>query len=334
MATGTQMHQGAIDIHAHMLVPEIFKLTKNYGLTSRPIENEAVSEELERSNAERQDRMAEISYDTVNRVKLMDEMGVGVQVLTCSLVHQCTYWMNPEDSLRCEQLANNRMAEAIKASPTRFRGFGGVPLHAPMLAVQELERAVGELGLSGLQIATSAAGKEIGHRDFHPFWAKAEELGAVIYVHPAGNHDARFKPYFQWNSIGQSFEEAMAIASLMYEGILDKFPKLKVCISHGGGYMPFNFGRFNRNWLEKPSTRVNMKQPPADFLKMLWYDSCLYDAGLVKRLVEIVGEDRIMLGSDYPVGDRKPVEFIRSCGLTTQQGDKILRGNAETFLGL
>ena len=334
MSDTAKAHAGAIDVHAHMLVPDVFKLTKNFGLTSRPIENEDVSEEMKVQNAARQERVAQTMYDTDQRVTLMDEMGVGVQVLTCSLVHQCTYWMNPEDSLRYEQLANDTMAAKIKANPTRFRGFGGVPLHAPKLAVQELERAVGKLGLTGIQISTNAAGKEIGHPDLHPFWAKAEELGATIYVHPAGNHDPRLKPYFQWNSIGQSYEEAMAIASLMYEGVLDKYPKLNVCISHGGGYMPFNFGRINRNWLEKPSTRVNMKQPPADFLKMLWFDSCVYEKDLMQKLVEVVGADRVVLGSDYPVGDRKPVEFIRSCELGAETEEKILRTNAEKLLGL
>jgi aminocarboxymuconate-semialdehyde decarboxylase len=332
MATKDTAHAGAIDVHAHMLVPEVFRLTKSYGLTSRPIENEAVSEELKRTNAERQDRVAQTMYDTADRVALMDGMGVGVQVLTCSLVHQCTYWMAPEDSLRHERLANDTMAAKIRANPTRFRGFGGVPLQAPKLAVQELERAVGELGLTGIQISTNAGGREVGHPDLHPFWAKAEELGAIIYIHPAGSHDERLKPYFQWNSIGQSYEESMAISSLMYEGILDKFPKLHVCISHGGGYMPFNFGRINRNWLEKPSTRVHMKQPPADFLKMLWYDSCVYEKDLLQRLVDVVGADRIVLGSDYPVGDRKPVEFIRACELGAETEEKILRGNAERFL--
>jgi aminocarboxymuconate-semialdehyde decarboxylase len=264
----------------------------------------------------------------------MDEMGVGLQVLTCSLVHQCTYWMAPEDSLRFERLANDTMAAKIRANPSRLRGFGGVPLQAPKLAVQELERAVGELGLTGIQISTSAAGREVGHPDLHPFWAKAQEMGAVIYIHPAGNHDARLKPWFLWNSIGQSYEEAMAIASLMYEGVLDKYPDLRICISHGGGYMPFNFGRITRNWLEKPASRINMKQPPADFLKMLWYDSCLYSTDLLKLLVDVVGEDRILLGSDYPVGDRKPVATIRSAGLGADVEEKILRTNAERFLGL
>ena len=239
-----------------------------------------------------------------------------------------------EESIRLERIKNDRMAEICRANPARFVGLGGVPLQDCKSAVAELERCMDPLGLRGVQISTFYAGREIGHPDLHPFWAKAAELGAKIYVHPAGNRDARFKRHFLWNSIGQSYEEAMAIASLMYEGVVDKYPGLDICISHGGGYMPFNLGRISRNWLEKPSTRVHMKQPPADFLKMLTYDSCVYDRGLLEALVAVVGEDRVVLGSDYPVGDRKPIAFIEGCNLSAAAKEKILWRNAAHMLGI
>lgn len=328
------IHMGAIDSHAHILIPEVYRITKSRGLLSVPIQGNDVPDEVRQRNVERNERIADLMVDTHARLRLMDEMGVGLQVLTCSLVHQCTYWMSPDDSLHFERIANDRMSAAVKAAPTRYRGLGGVPLASTKHAVDELERAVGQLGLSGVQISTFAGGREIGDLDLHPFWAKAEELGASIYIHPAGNPDDRLKRHFLWNSIGQSYEEAMAIASLMYEGVLDRFPALRICISHGGGYMPFNFGRINRNWLEKPSTRVNMKQPPADFLKMLWYDSCVYEPALIQTLAETVGADRIVLGSDYPVGDRAPVEFIRTCQLGSENETLVLRKNAEKWLAL
>ena len=133
-----------------------------------------------------------------------------------------------------------------------------------------------ELGLAGVGISTMAGDIEIGDPQLRPFWAKAEELGAVIYIHPAGNADRRFQRFHLWNSIGQNFEEAMAIASIMYEGILDAFPALKICISHGGGYMPLALGRIARNYLEKPSTRANMRKSPAEYLRMLYYLSLIH----------------------------------------------------------
>ena len=327
-------HPGAIDIHAHMIVPEVFAVTRNYALVMLPIGGAPQTPEIEAANRERNERMSSVLADTTERIAFMDQVGVGMQVLTCSLVHQSTYWMEPDDSARYERIANDAMAKAVAAAPTRLKALGGVPLQSTRHAVAELERAVGQLGLAGVGISTFAGGREIGDPDLHPFWAKAEELGARVYIHPAGNRSPRHMRHFLWNSIGQSYEEAMAIASLMYEGVLDRYPGLRICVSHGGGYMPFNFGRLTRNWQEKPSTRTNMKQPPADFLKMLWFDSCVYDKELLVRLIEVAGADRVLLGSDYPVGDRKPVDFIKGCGLPADVEQKVLRDNAAQFLGL
>lgn len=325
----------AIDYHAHIMVPEVYAVTGPNSLVALPLDGAAPqSDAVRQQNAARRREMDHQMSDVTERVAAMDAMGVAVQVLTCSLVHQATDMLPIEESIRLERLKNDRMAAIVAANPQRFIGLGGVPLQDPRAAVGELERCVGALGLKGVQIATFYGGRELGHIDLHPFWAKAEELDAAIYIHPSGNRDPRFGRHFQWNSIGQSFEEAMAIASLMYEGVLDKYPRLNICVSHGGGYMPFNYARLTRNWLEKPSTRVNMTQPPADFLKLLTYDSCVYDPRLLEHLIDVVGEDRVVLGSDYPVGDRKPLALIDSCRLSTEVKDKILWGNATRILGL
>jgi aminocarboxymuconate-semialdehyde decarboxylase len=126
----------------------------------------------------------------------------------------------------------------------------------------------------------------------------------------------------------------MAIASLMYEGILDAFPALKICISHGGGYMPYYMGRIARNYLEKPATRVNMKKSPAEYLRMLYYDSCVYETEVLEALVKRVGADRVVLGSDYPVGEPKPIEFVESCALTEAEEKRIIEVNAAQLFGV
>jgi aminocarboxymuconate-semialdehyde decarboxylase len=137
-----------------------------------------------------------------------------------------------------------------------------------------------------------------------------------------------------WNSIGQAFEEAMAIASLMYEGILETFPKLKICISHGGGYMPYYMGRIARNYVDKPATRVNMKKSPAEYLRMLYYDSCVYETEVLEALVKRVGADRVVLGSDYPVGEPKPIAFVEGCALSAGEKEGIIGGNAAALFGV
>lgn len=325
----------AIDFHAHLAVPEVYAVTLPHSLVAIPIDAAAPqSDDVRRLNAERRREMDHLMVDVTERIKLMDGMRVGVQVLTASGVHQATDMLALEESIRLERAKNDHIAAVVRASPRRYVGFGGVPLQHTSSAIAELERCIGQLGLAGLQLSTFYGGRELGHRDLEPFWARVEALGARIYIHPSGNRDPRFRLHSQWNSIGQSLEEAMAISSLMYEGVIDRHPDLRICISHGGGYMPFNFARQTRNWLEKPATRVNMRQPPADFLRMLWYDSCVYDQGLLELLVGVVGEDRVVLGSDYPVGDRNPVAMIESAQLSAEAKEKIIWRNAASLLGL
>jgi aminocarboxymuconate-semialdehyde decarboxylase len=256
-------------------------------------------------------------------------------VLSASLVHQGLDWADAQISLRLARITNDWIAKAVAANPERFVGLGTLPLHVPSLAVTELERCMGELRLKGVAISTMAGTMELGDPQLRAFWAKAEALGAVVYIHPGGNRDRRFKRFHLWNSVGQAFEEAMAISSLMYDGVLESFPKLKICISHGGGYMPFYMGRIDRNYLEKANTRVNMSKPPIDYLRMLYFDSCVYERAVLQHLVDKVGADRVLLGSDYPVGETKPIEFVTDTEtLSTAQKERILSTNAAALLGL
>ena len=214
-------------------------------------------------------------------------------------------------------------------------GLGTLPLHVPALVVAELERCMRDLGLRGAAISTTAGAMELGDPQLRPFWAKAEELGAIVFIHPGGNRDARFKRYHLWNSVGQAFEEAMAISSLMYDGVLESFPGLKICVSHGGGYMPYYMGRIDRNYIEKANTRINMSKPPIDYLRMLYFDSCVYERSVLQHLVEKVGAERVLLGSDYPVGEGRPIEFITdAAALSPGEKERIVAANAASLLGL
>lgn len=299
-----------IDVHAHVVVPEVYEQTSRWSVFARSLNDSGLNEADRRKAKERSASVIARMADADERIRAMDSMGVNVQILSASLVHQCTYEAEPQAALALDRKSNDRVAALVAARPARFKGLCSVPLQSPALAAQELARCMTELGLSGVTISTCVREMEIGDKRLRPFWEKAEELGAVVFIHPAGNPDARFKPYFLWNSIGQNFEEAMAIASLMYEGILDAFPRLKICISHGGGYMPFYMGRIARNYVEKPSTRVHMTKAPDDYLRMLFYDTCVYDPATLEQLVAKVGADRVLMGSDYPVGEARPVDFI------------------------
>lgn len=328
----TDFAPGFIDVHAHVVMPDIYERTKAHSVFTRPPEAVTLTDAMRAQAAQRADSVVAAMADMDERIAAMDAMGVGVQVLSVSLVHQCTYFAPPQESLALERRANDALAAHVARAPARFRAIGGVPLHAPELAARELRRFMALPGFVGVGISTMAGEMEIGDRRLRPFWEEADALGALVYIHPAGNHDARFRKHFLWNSVGQSFEEAMAIASLMYEGVLEDFSRLKICISHGGGYMPYYMCRIERNWIEKPTTRQNMKRSPTEYLRTLWYDSCVYDPRALRYLAETVGTDRIVLGTDYPVGDRKPADFIAACGFEAAEAQAILRTNAGRML--
>lgn len=323
---------GPIDIHAHVVVPQLWARTRAQSIFTSPQEGLANDPDSVAQRAARETFVIGTMSDMGQRRANMDAMGIGVQVLSGSLVHQCTYFLPPQESLALERQSNDWIADQMAQNPGRFLALGTVPLHAPELAAQELRRCMRELGFVGVNISTRAGEWEIGQKPIWPFWEAAAQEGALVYIHPAGNHDARFQRHFLWNSIGQSFEEAMAIASLMYEGVLDAFSGVKICISHGGGYMPLNMGRIDRNYLEKPATRKNMKRSPTEYLQSLWYDSCVYDSSVLRHLAEKVGVDRIVLGTDYPVGDRKPLAFIEAAGFSPVEIEGIMRANAERMI--
>jgi aminocarboxymuconate-semialdehyde decarboxylase len=324
----------AIDMHAHLMIPQMYRITGPHSMFVKSNTDPNMSEAAKKVVRDRDAFIESRMSDTTERLARMDAMGVDVQVLSSSLVQQCTYWAEPQESLRMERMLNERMAEVVAANPQRYIGLGGVPLHAPDLAAAELTRCMTELKLAGVGISTTARDMELGDRRLRPFWEAAEAHGAVVYIHPAGNPDRRFEKWYLWNSIGQAFEEAMAIASLFYEGILDAYPKLKICVSHGGGYMPYYMGRIARNYLDKPATRVNMSKSPAEYLRMLYFDSCVYETEVLEALVKRVGADRVLLGSDYPVGEPKPIEFIESCALSAQEKADIIGGNAARLFGV
>ncbi|MBE0656866.1 MAG: amidohydrolase [Bryobacteraceae bacterium] len=319
-----------VDIHAHVLVPEVYAETAPHSIFNRM--PPGASSEVREAMVTRGKKVLSAMSDYSERLAAMDKMGVDMQVLSPSLVHQNTDFADPEAALALCRATNDAVAAGVQTAPDRFLGLGMVPLHAPELAAEELVRCTNELGLTGVTISSRARERELGDAALRPFWSAAEANKALVYIHPAGNHDARFARYMMWNSLGQCMEETFAIASLFYEGILDTFPDLRICVSHGGGYMPFNTGRVDRNYIEKPATRVNMSKPPADYLRMLYYDTCLYDPTTLERLVDKVGADRILLGSDYPVGDPDPVGFLDQTKLSPADRQAILGGNAARLL--
>jgi aminocarboxymuconate-semialdehyde decarboxylase len=319
----------SLDIHAHMNDREIMAWARGHAVFHIEPPAESVTEDMRRETGDRNARNAKLMFDVGLRLQHMDRTGVDVQVLSLSSVMSPTYWAPPEEALKVQRRINDQIAKMIADHPSRFCGLGEIPLQSPALAIGELQRCIKDLGFIGVQVSSSAGEMELGDKRLWPVWEKAEELGALVYLHPSGSTDRRQAPWQIWNSIGQPFEEAMAMASLMYEGVLDAFPRLKICVAHGGGYLPYYIGRLDRNYLEKPFTKVNMTRSPSEYLNCFYYDSCVYNVDILEHLVTKVDVDRVILGSDFPVGEDEPVEFVnKSTKLSDTEKEMIIWKNA------
>jgi aminocarboxymuconate-semialdehyde decarboxylase len=322
----------SLDIHAHMNDPEIMAWAKGHGVVHLDPPAECITEDMRRETVARNTKNATLMRDIGLRLENMDRTGVDVQALSLSSVMSPTCWAPPEEALKMQRRINDQIAKMMADYPSRFCGLGEIPLHSPSLAIEEMKHCIDDLGFIGVQVSSSAGEMELGDKRLWPVWEKAEELGALVYLHPSGSTDMRQAPWQIWNSIGQPFEEAMAMASLMYEGVLDAFPRLKVCVAHGGGYLPYYIGRLDRNYHEKPYTKINMTRSPSEYLNFFYYDSCVYNVDILEHLVEKVGADRVILGSDFPVGEEEPVEFVnKSIRLTDAEKEKIIWKNAATL---
>jgi aminocarboxymuconate-semialdehyde decarboxylase len=249
----------------------------------------------------------------------MDAMGIDIQVIGMNLPTP-TYWANSEIAQEVVRQCNNSIAEFVSQYPNRYIGIGSVPLQNQTLTIKEMDYLV-SIGLKGITIPSHVRSKDIGIKKFKKFWQKAEELQLPVYIHPRGfTHDERLKEYFLWNSIGQPLEEALAMASIIYEGILDDFPKLQIIIAHGGGYLPYYSGRTDKAYDTRLETRQNISNKPSAYFSKFYYDTVIFDQNMLIPLIKKAGQSRVMLGSDYPRGEieHNPVEFITTAKMLSK----------------
>jgi aminocarboxymuconate-semialdehyde decarboxylase len=312
-----------IDVHAHVLVPEVMKLTYEHSQYARAVAGPGgVPEPLFK-------RMTDVPL----RLQEMDATGVDIQVISPSIMQQCTYEMEPQEALKMDRLGNDRVAEAVAHHPDRLVGLASLPLHDVELSAAELERCVRDLDLRGAIISSHVNGVELGDERLRPFWAKAEELGAVIFVHPAGNTDKRMLRNRLMITVGQPLEEAYALSSLIYEGIMDQFPKLKIMVAHGGGYLPFYTGRHDNDY--RYGRSPHLKGDFSSYLPRFFYDTVLFNPDMLEFLVTKVPSSHVMLASDYPFAEKRPVEYVRRAKkIGKKEQDAILGANAARLFGI
>ncbi|MFD5221626.1 amidohydrolase family protein [Streptomyces tendae] len=324
-----------VDVHAHVLLPEIEAL-----VSDRPRYTEAKALDARRNGpaalavsgpmvGERIPRLT----DPAVRLAAMDAQGVDVQLVSPSPSHY-HYWTDENTAEKLYRLANEATAAHCSAAPERLRGLGLAPLQHPEQAVRALDHAL-EQGLAGVEISSHAPGRELSDPAYEPFWTRAGETGAIVFLHPFGcTLDERLDRWYLSNTVGQPTENAVALSHLIFSGVLDRHPGLRLLAAHGGGYLPTHIGRSDHAWSARSDAGAGCAHLPSSYLKRLYFDSLVHDPHVLRELIRIAGADRVLLGSDFPfdMGTEDPVRALRAARLSDADFHAVRGGNAAALL--
>jgi aminocarboxymuconate-semialdehyde decarboxylase len=327
-----------IDVHTHILPPRWPDLRERYGYGGWV--------QLERQGSGCAHMTLDGSFfravdpncwDNEIRIRECDEHGVGVQVLSTVPI-MFSYWAKPQDTLDLSRILNDHIAGAVAAHPSRFIGLGTLPMQAPDLAVPELERCVRELGLAGVEIGTHVNGMNLDHPSVYPVLEAAAELGAAVFVHPWEmlGRERMGKYWLPW-LVGMPAETSLSICSMIFGGIFERLPTLKVCFAHGGGAFPATLGRIEHGFKVRPDLcAVDNEHNPRDYLGKFYVDALVHDEDMLRYMIKLMGERTIAMGSDYPfpLGELVPGELIESMNLPPAVAERLLSGTALEWLGL
>lgn len=326
-----------IDIHTHILPKEIPNFKERFGGGDFiRLEHQAsgCAKMFKGDNFFRE--IESNCWEPVDRIHDCNSHGVDVQVLSTIPV-MFSYWAKPDDGLELSQFLNNHIAEVIKSNPKRFVGLGTIPMQNPELAAKELKRCL-EIGLRGVQIGSNVNQENLNEPKFYPVWEMAERLGAAIFVHPwEMMGEAEMKKYWLPWLVGMPAETSRAICSLLFGGVLDKFPKLKVAFAHGGGSFPATLGRIEHGFHCRPDlVAIDNPNNPRKYLEKIYFDSLVHDPKTLEFLIEMVGFKKVSLGSDYPfpLGEDVPGSMIKKMTFSNEEKEWLLHKTALEWLGM
>ncbi|MEO8447694.1 MAG: amidohydrolase family protein [bacterium] len=277
-------------------------------------------------------------WDPKERIKDCDHDEVDIQTLSTVPI-MFSYWAKPQDTLDLSKYLNDHIAGVINDYPKRFTGLATLPMQSPDLAIREMERCVKDLKLSGIEIGSHVNEWNLDNENLFPIFEAAEEMGASIFVHPWDMFGKEKMPkyWLPW-LVGMPAETSLAICSMIFGGVFERLKKLKVCFSHGGGSFPFTIGRIEHGFNVRPDlVAVENNINPRDYIGKFYLDSLVHDKSALKYIVELFGNDKVALGSDYPfpLGEHHPGKLIESIDeFNRDTKDKLLWKNAREFLGI
>jgi aminocarboxymuconate-semialdehyde decarboxylase len=326
-----------VDSHTHILTEEAMRRLASESSSVAPVLKNLNARDatLEIAGKVVQQPLPREIWDVGLRLRDMDTNQVDVQVLSPT-VFTFFYGHDAALALACASLQNDEIAAVVRKQPDRFIGLGSVPLQVPQIAADELRRGMTKLGLRGAMIGSHVNGRNLDDPVLEPFWAAAADLDAFIFIHPhAGAAGERLNEYYLKNLVGLPFETTIAGACLVFGGVMERHPELKICLSHGGGFVPYQAGRFQHGWEMRSEPKAHIKEPPGKSLGRLYYDTILHSKPTLEFLIGSVGPDRVLLGSDYPfdMGNLDCVARVKALDIAPQARDLILGGYARALLG-
>jgi len=325
-----------VDFHGHMFVPAADVLVKPHlNEESHLGRRQSAPRTREISQAQFKKRLREWS-EVEERLADMDKMSLDIMAVSCA-PPQFHYGVDPSLGLESSQLINDTISAKIKGHPDRFVGIATVPLQDTDLALKELDRAIGELGFRGVMISASVRNEELSAERLEPFWARCEELDIPVFIHPASFATTRFGNHYLTNVIGNPLDTTVAVHYLIFDGVMARYPRLKVFLSHGGAFAGAYGARMDHAFGARPDCRERIDELPSTYLKRFYYDTVVFAIDQLAYLIDKYGADHVLLGTDYPadMGEYDPVEHVYQVeDLAEADRQKICGLNALSLMGL
>ncbi len=331
------MKERIVDIHAHFVSPALLEEARrnadHYQL--EVIAAADGSDELVFDAGIRVRPVFPRLRDVTLRLAEMDAAGIEIALLS-TWMDLCGYWQDGKAAVRWARLQNDTLAAIARQHPDRFRAAGTLPLQMPSAAADEVDYVAKQLGLRAIELAANFGGRDLDDPALDPVWRRIQDHGLFLFLHPHHHTPPpRLDPYFLSNLIGNPLDTTIGFARLVFGGVLDRFPGLRFVLAHGGGYVPYQIGRFDRGWEVKPECQATKLGPPRAYLKHFWFDTILFDPERLEFLIDAMGSDRVLFGTDcpFPLGEPKMLERLRAVPRLDGRLGAILAKNALALLG-